>query len=339
MLAAVGVAGCVLAAQEPDSREAQRAATALRLEGEAVVGLADAAAAGETVPADFTLDCRIDLFKAQPGTFVAFVLRVETREASSPSALLYVRAARRRPESGKLARLDGPPGGDAPMVFHPFEEIYPITLAGGQAPVRIARGFSLPAGEYDLTFVVRAREGEPERVRRRPPPAAVLRRPLSVPDFGAGQLTTSSVILADRLTVLPEAEPAGQAAERPYVLGNREVHPATDSEFGRNEELVVAFLVYDPAVRPDKHFDLQVEYHFFRKTGAGEEYFNRTEPQRFNPAVLGPSFDPSGGQPVLAGQGVPLAEFREGEYRLSIRIKDLVSGQDVERDVTFTVRS
>ncbi len=98
-----------------------------------------------------------------------------------------------------------------------------------------------------------------------------------------------------------------------------------------------------------------MEYHFFRKSRAGEEgpgpsapagvaalpgerYFNRTEPQRFNPVILGPNFDPAAGQPVLAGQGVPLAGFPEGEYRLSVRVTDLVAGRSLERHVAFTVR-
>jgi hypothetical protein len=41
----------------------------------------------------------------------------------------------------------------------------------------------------------------------------------------------------------------------------------------------------------------------------------------------------------MAGQGVPLAGFREGEYRLAIRVTDLVSGRSIERHVTFSVQS
>jgi hypothetical protein len=109
-------------------------------------------------------------------------------------------------------------------------------------------------------------------------------------------------------------------------------------------------------VTTDRHFDLEVEYHFFRKRTAGpgdqqpgvpaglfarpgERYFNRTEPQRFNPAILGPAFDPEAGQPVMAGQGVPLAGFPEGEYRLLIRINDRISKRSLEREVAFTVAS
>jgi hypothetical protein len=117
-------------------------------------------------------------------------------------------------------------------------------------------------------------------------------------------------------------------------------------------------LVYNPSINQAKHFDLEVEYHFFRKSRVGsqpedppagvppgvaelpgERYFNRTESQRFNPQTLGAQFDPGSGQPVMAGQGVPLGGFPEGDYRLSIKVTDLVSGRSISRDVTFTVRS
>ena len=71
----------------------------------------------------------------------------------------------------------------------------------------------------------------------------------------------------------------------------------------------------------------------------GERYFNHTDPQRFNPAVMGAQFDPAGGHPVLAGQGVPLAAFEPGDYRLAITVTDLLSGTIVTRDVAFTVGS
>jgi hypothetical protein len=114
------------------------------------------------------------------------------------------------------------------------------------------------------------------------------------------------------------------------------------------------FLVYNPSITEGGKFDIEVEYHFFWKTGRpgtsvqtpdvphpperpGERYFNRTEPQRFNPSTMGAGFDPSKGQPVMAGQGVPLANFEEGDYRLAIKVTDLISGKSLVRDVTFSI--
>ena len=63
----------------------------------------------------------------------------------------------------------------------------------------------------------------------------------------------------------------------------------------------------------------------------------RTNPQRFTPPVMGAQFDPAAGQPMLAGQGIPLSSFQGGEYRLGITVTDLLSRKKVSRDVTFTV--
>jgi hypothetical protein len=350
MAAAVAAGARLLAAQGLERRQLERIEEALRLEGEAIVALADAEDPQDD-PADFAIAWHNDFLKAQHGTFVPFVVTIHPQDVRAEAALLYVRLSRRSAESsGRRGRKRAPSGGEG--ATYPFEEIYPLDLAPG--PTRFTRGFPVAPGDYDLTVVVRERERSTERRRRKA--AAVLRRELTVPDFAEAGLTTSTVILADRMSTLSSAPP-GEAAGHPYRIGTREVEPAEDARFRPDEELIVVFLVYNPAVTVDKHFDLEVEYHFFRKTGqgtggaipvagglplvaeAGETYVNRTEPQRFNPLVLGSEFDPAAGQPVLAGQGVPLSGFQAGEYRLAIRVKDLVSGRAIERQVRFTVGS
>jgi hypothetical protein len=340
-----------LGGQTLDRRQLERAEQTLRREGQEVVALADAAADGDSVPGDFALSWHNDYLKAQTGTFVPFVVLIDTRAAPADAALLYVRATRSRPPSDEKAGRSRRPPPPPDVVNYPFEEIYPIVLTPGQ-PARIARGCSLAPGKYEVTVVVREREREERRGRRR---AAVLRQTLDVPDFSGPELTTSSIMLADALTILPAPPDDRELDERPYVIGNREIEPAADNRFRPSEELIVVLLVYNPAVTAARHFDLEVEYHFFRKSRVGEEspgtsvpagvaalpgerYFNRTEPQRFNPVILGPQFDPAAGQPVLAGQGVPLAGFPEGDYRLAVRVTDLVARRSIERHVAFTVR-
>jgi hypothetical protein len=172
----------------------------------------------------------------------------------------------------------------------------------------------------------------------------------------ATKLATSTVILAERVGVLASPPDPDGLQERPYAIGTRDVQPRLSRVFRRTEELTVVFLVYHPTLTTEKHFDLEVEYHFFRQgpevegpprggsspalpaAGTGERYFIRTEPQRFNPMVLGPHFEPSTGQPVLAGQSVPLSAFEPGDYRLAITVTDLVAGRAIARQVTFSVR-
>ena len=337
VLTAVTVGGAVLA-QSPDRRRLERIERTLQEEGEAVVALADAADE-QAPPADFALEWHNDFLKAQHGTFIPFIVRITPPRPPPAAALLYVRAARQGAgREGGDERSPRPRGEAGELRSYPFEEVYPIEFpATSDRPLRFIRGFALQPGEYDVTVVVRERVTGGDRGRRRL--AGVLRRTLTVPDFATGELTTSSVIVADRMTPASESPTPEQLLERPYLIGGRHVEPSDDAVFRRGEELIVVFLIYNPAVGLDKQFDLEVEYHFFGRSGPAEAYLNRTEPQRFNPDVLGPSFDPSAGQPVMAGQGVPLAGFAPGDYRLHIKVTDRVAGRTIERDVAFTVGS
>jgi hypothetical protein len=64
---------------------------ATRLEGEALVSLADARTRGERVTSDFELEWTNDFFKARPGTFVPFTLTFARSALAEGAALLYVR--------------------------------------------------------------------------------------------------------------------------------------------------------------------------------------------------------------------------------------------------------
>jgi hypothetical protein len=311
-----------------ERRQLDRIEETQRQEAQALVQLADAAMIGQQVPTDFALEWKNEFLKAQEGTFVPFVVTIDTSHATASEALLYVRAARRAATGPDRSRNDAAP--------YPFDEIFPIELTRAQ-PLRFMRGFSVAPGDYDVYVAVRERPtaGKEKAARK----TSVLKQPLSVPDFWTAELTTSTVILADRLTVLSGEVPPDRLAEHPYVVGQNDIEPALDTKFRRDEELIAVFLVYNPTVMADKKFDVQVEYHFFSRRPDGESYVNRTEPQRFNAAILGPQFDPAAGQPLMAGQAIPLGGFQEGQYRLAIRVTDLISGKSITRDVLFTVGS
>ena len=340
---------CVLAAaasaqeRPDDTRRADlRLDEAARRDAGVLVALVDAAMAGQA-PSSFPLAWRNDFFKAQTGTFVPFTVTVDRGSLSGSSALMYVRAVRR----------GGPPAARDAQIRYPFDLVFPVELPGAPAgTLRITRGFAVPPGDYDIYVALLERRADPEAAGGRPR-AAVLKQPLSVPDFWSGELATSSVIVADRIDALGAPPAADEVLERPYVIGDSEVHPAEDAAFTRDRELIVVFLIYNPTVTAGREFDIQVDYHLFRSepegTGeadpggdhpparAGERYVTRTNPQRFKPAVMGPQFDPGAGQPMLAGQGILLSSFGTGEYRLGITVTDLLSRRTLSRDVMFRV--
>ena len=314
--------------QPTDARAQARADEALRREGEAIIALADRAMNGKQPPPDFPMTWRNDFLKAQPGTFVPFTVTVDVAVRSLAGALMYVRVVSRDGLTDK--RRLAPP--------YPYETIFPLEYDETPSqPVRIQRGFAIPPGHYTVYVVVRERSGE-SRGRRDPlPKTSVLVQGLDVPDFWTGELTTSTVILADRLETLSAPIPPTKLEEDPYVVGSSRIYPASSTAFRRGSELVVVFLIYNPRVGTDKQFDVQVDYHLYRKNREGENYVTRTNPQRFNPSMMGPYFDPASGQPVLAGQGILLSEFEAGDYRLGITVTDLVARKTVSRDVAFSV--
>lgn len=324
LLFAIVAASAPVAAQPPRGEQV-RIDDVLRREGEAVIDLADAAMSGRPRPADFALHWHNDFLKAQPGTFVPFTVTIDWRVRSAPGALMYVRVVLRGTAKA------GSRGGTG----YAYETIFPVEAQAGSQPSRIQRGFAVPPGRYVVYVVVRERP-ETRGRREAQPRAAVLVEELDVPDFWTGELATSTVILAERVEPLAAAVPPARLEEDPYVVGTSRIYPVSAPVYRRGTELIVVFLIYNPQVGRDKHFDVQVDYHLYRKNREGEAYVTRTNPQRFNPSLMGP-YDPSSGQPVLAGQGILLSEFESGEYRLGITVTDLLSRKTVARDVAFTV--
>jgi hypothetical protein len=326
-------------------RQAQdRLEDAQRKEGEALLNLTDAAMSGGHIASDFAIRWSNDFFKAQTGTFVPFTVTIDRSSLTASNGLMYVRAARR---DGTAARSrDG-------VVRYPFDVIFPVVLtAPAGQPVRITRGFAVAPGEYDVYVALRERAADPLESRGRLK-GAVLKQALTVPDFWTGELTTSSVMLADRIDDVTAPVTGDDLLERPYVIGTQEIHRAVEPRFRRDRELIVVFLIYNAAPSREKDFDIQVDYHLFRRDAAapaeamsadvarpvartGERYVTRTPPQHFKPSMMVSDFDPATG-PILAGQGILLSSFQDGEYRLGITVTDLLSRHSLSRDVMFSV--
>ena len=336
-----------------DRRLQDRLDDANRREAETLVELADDAMDGKREVSDFAIAWRHDFLKAQPGTFVPFTVTIDRSRLEAAEALMYVRAVRR-------AGTAGPPGASEGKGFdarYAFDAVFPVALGRSADSLRVSRGFAVAPGEYDVYIVVRERPADPLGPRQGRMKAAVLRQPITVPDYWTGELATSTVMLANRIDVLPQPLDPDEALERPYVIGQNDVHLAGDSTFrkGRDREVIVVFVVYNPTVESGRHFDVRVDYHLFHRERSGsngtsalpppgapppregERYVTRTDPQRFNPGVLGPRVNPAAGHPLMAGQGILLSSFAEGEYRLGITITDLLSRKTILRDVTFTV--
>ena len=185
----------------------------------------------------------------------------------------------------------------------------------------------LRPGPYEVFVALRERSGTAR------PETAALTASIAVPDFTKKGLLLSSVIVADRL------EPAGEGAETgaawPYVLGASQIVPAADTEFTRDEALTVAFQVYNAATFVDGKPDVQVDYRVYRE--GTNEPVGATAPQTFDVDSLPEEFSAAAGHQLTPVQGLPLAQFEPGKYRLHIEVRDFLGDARATVVVPFTI--
>ena len=146
-----------------------------------------------------------------------------------------------------------------------YEDISFVPVTAGQTSMKITRSFTVPAGNYDVYVV--AKEPTPEKAPKNAPPPkmSVIKQTVTVPDFWNGELTTSSVIVAQRIDPLPAPLTPQQQAERPYALGTMEIVPAFETKFTKKAELSTFMLIYNPKVDGANKPDVSVEYNFYQK--------------------------------------------------------------------------
>jgi hypothetical protein len=293
---------------------------------EQLVKLIDGVMAGQPAPGEIQMAITPYFLKSQEQrTFVPFVLTVTGAPATDSA--LYVRVVNPSAE----------PDPKTKKVEYPWDDIHFLTAAQlNSAQGRLHRVFMAPPGTYDVYIALKERIGE-KAPKNAVAKTGVLKTQVTVPDFWSGELTTSSVIVADKVNVLTAMPSPEEARERPFVFGAQELIPAGDAAFGKEEQLATFFQVYNAALDEAGKPNLVLEYNFHRKEGGAEKFFNKTAPQAVNASMLPPTFDPAK-FPVPGGIEVPLKSFPEGEYRLEIKVTDKVNGKVVTRDVPFTVK-
>ncbi|MEW6322691.1 MAG: hypothetical protein AB1635_16590 [Acidobacteriota bacterium] len=310
---------------QPDNRKRSRQE---RAEIEQIVKLVDGVMAGEPAPTDVTMTLTPFFLKSQEvRTYVPFQLTVNG--APTADSALYVRVV----DAAAYAEAK-----DKRKFEYTWDDIHFVPAAQlGSGTAILHRVFMAPPGTYDV--YVALKERLPEKApRTQVAKAGVFKTAIAVPDFGNGELQTSSVLVTDTVNMLNAPLDMDQARERPFVFGMQELVPAADMDFAKSEELSIFFQVYNAGLDDQGKPNLVLEYNFHRTENGEEKFFNKTNPQTVNASNLPPQFDPAK-FPVPGGITVPLATFPEGAYRLEIKISDKASGKTLSRDVKFNVKA
>jgi len=243
--------------------------------------------------------------------YIPFTVSVDRRQLPATANSVYIRAISRATPAG--------PSKYAWETFHAIE-------VGPEG--RFARAIALPPGTYDVFVAVKERGVASAKV-------GIVRHELTVAPFAAGELTTSSIILARSLEQMATPLPPEKQQDNPYVFGPLKVTP-TDGAFAKNGDLQVLFWIYGASQTAGKP-DVQVDFSFHQRLPEGDKYFNRTNPQELNAKTLPAEFNLALGHQLLSSLSVPLASFPPGDYRLEIKVTDRPSGKSLTNNVSFTV--
>jgi hypothetical protein len=317
----------VFAQQAGAKPNTQKRSKQEQAEIEQLVKMVDGAMTGQPAPGDIQMTLTPFFLKSQEQrTFVPFSLTVTNAPAADVG--MYVR----------VVSPTAQPDPKTKKVEYPWDDIHFITAAQlSGKEVRLNRVFMAAPGTYDVYIAMKERLPE-KAPKTQVAKMGVLKTQVVVPDFWSGELSTSSIIVTDKVNVLTAAPSAEESRERPFVFGAQELIPAVDDIFLKSEQLATFFQVYNASLDPAGKPNLVMEYNFHRKEAGAEKFFNKTNPQTISAANLPPTFDPAK-FPVPGGIEVPLSAFPEGEYRLEIKITDKNNGKVDTRDVNFTVKA
>jgi hypothetical protein len=298
-----------------------------REELQALVEAVGEALEGET-PTEAPVGLTPSFVKGTDGnTYVPFTLAIDPGRIDSETVVVYLYV-----DDRALAESE-----DADDREAIFEDAYFVEVDRGDDPVRLSRAFSVPGGDYDVYVAVRDSLGEDaDDDDRDARPLMVFRAPVAVPDLWTADLQTSTVFVGQIEQLSAPLSPQEQI-EQPYTFGPLRITPKYDNSFGKQEELSLLMMVYNPRLDNDMP-NVTVEFNFHTVTADGEEFFNKTTPQEFNAQTLPPGFSVAAGHQVVAGQSIPLRLFPAGDYRLEVIITDNEAESSVTRNVSFTVR-
>jgi len=309
-----------------------------------IVRIVDGVAAGQPAPNDLGLAWVHEDFLKATGNkeYIPFTVTFEASKAAGPTVSLYWRVvAKDAPGTASVAvptaDKDKKDDKKAPAPRFAYEDLNTIPVTPGQSsPARVSRAFTVGGGTYDVYVVLK--EATSQQKNAPPPKTSLIKQTLTVPDFWSADLSTSSVIIAQRIEPLNAPLSPNEQVERPYALGMMEIVPAFDLKFSKKSELSTFMLIYNPKTDAMNKPDVTVEYNFYVKpSGAPEKFFNKTNPQALNATTLPPAFDMTLGHQLQTGQAVPLASFPDGDYRLEIKVTDKLANKSLTRDINFTV--
>lgn len=328
-------------AQQQTTRTLVRAADALHA-GRLAAGGYSIKANGKDDPVASAADTiklawRHNAFKAVQGKiYMPFTVSFEAGKTLPSNVALYVRAV---PKGTAL------PTKDRDKATFEFEQVFTgdaVAPAAGK-PLEFTRRVVVSPGEHDVYVVAQAAPG-PEAAKNNVMLKGVAEKlEISVPDLWNAGLTTSDILMIDKIEPLKEPPTQETIVFKPYTFTGADMQLAADNEFKKTEELTVYFHVYNPVIE-EKRPDITIEYEFMKKNGEAYEPALTEDgkklvynPQKYNAQTLPPQWDADAGFQIAPGFAIPLNLFPVGDYKINIKITDNKAQKTITRELAFKV--
>jgi hypothetical protein len=289
--------------------------------------------------------------KGQTDTYVPFTLNVD-RASVAGGAAVYIRIVTAEQADNfaqTMAKMAAAAqsGKGSQSAARPMFAWDSINFVDVPEDGRISRAVQLKPGQYAMFLAVKEKTPasaakNDRRNNDKNAPAApsakvgILRHDLTVPDYTANELTTSSIIVARSVEQI--AAPAGDQEANPYTFGPMKITPSVDGKFTKKDELNVIFWIYGAQATSSGKPDVTIDFNFHQRLAEGEKYFNKTAPQQLNAQTLPAEFNVAAGHQLPGSLVVPLASFPAGDYRLEIKVTDKASGKSVTQNANFSVQ-
>ncbi len=179
------------------------------------------------------------------------------------------------------------------------------------------KSLPLAPGMYRLELVVKDLVGET---------MGTYRTALRVPEYDDEALSTSSLIIADKI----ERVPIRSLGTGQFVIGSSKVRPRIDDSFKREEKMGIYMQIYnlgqsEETSRPQGN----VTYQIARLDSPDDLLLNFTEDVN---DIRGAS-----ARQVVIEKLLPLQSLQPGEYRLNLLVEDHVKNQTLTPTTTFKI--
>ena len=206
----------------------------------------------------------------------------------------------------------------------------PNTPQRQRSAMQYTTGFYLKPGLYSLKFLLR--ENQTGKL-------STFEQPLSVPDYGGGKLSMSSLILSTRLQPQEKQDksiqklggPAGAMPgiaklPDPLVVDQKRMVPSVMKVFSRSETLYMFFQTYLPHHKGAPHLTQSLDFY---RDG---QLFQRSSP------VEVAEFDEGSSDTITSNLSTPLSSFPKGHYQLLVNITEAGSATSLTEKVSFVVQ-